>query len=56
MIVCWGLADRYTWRRDPSLLQLSRLRRLPRPLPFDDELHKKPLWTAMAEAFFDRVR
>jgi endo-1,4-beta-xylanase len=54
LVVCWGLTDRYTWWRDPSVRQFYKLNRLPRPLPFDDELRKKPMWTAMAEAFRDR--
>jgi endo-1,4-beta-xylanase len=54
MVVCWGLTDRYTWWRDPSMRQFYKSNRLPRPLPYDDELRKKPMWEAMAEAFRSR--
>jgi Glycosyl hydrolase family 10 len=51
MVICWGLTDRYMWWRDASTRQLFRLDRLPRPLPYDDQLLEKPMWIAMAEAF-----
>lgn len=55
MIVTWGLSDRYTWRRDPAVLQYYGSTRLPRPLPFDDQLQKKPMWAAMADVFRNRT-
>ena len=54
MVVCWELSDRYTWWRDPSVLAIYGLDRLPRPLPFDDQLRRKPLADAIATAFRDR--
>ena len=53
MVVTWGLSDRHSWivRHETSQ---SRWRKdgLPsRPLPFDADLHPKPAFDAMAEAF-----
>ena len=47
-VMCWGLGDRYSW------LQPLRPRpdHLPkRPLPFDADLHPKPMRDAIAAAF-----
>ena len=54
MVICWELADRYTWWRDPSVLKIYGLNRLPRPLPFDDQLRRKPMADAIATAFRER--
>lgn len=54
-VVTWGLSDRYSWWRDPSVLKAYNLKRLPRPLPYDADLKKKPMWTAMSEAFAHRA-
>lgn len=54
-VVTWGLSDDHSWL-------LSRLKAgermytrsdsaLPRPLPFDADLRKKPMWYAIADAF-----
>jgi endo-1,4-beta-xylanase len=47
-VLCWGLADRYTWLqgRTPRTDGLPK-----RPTPFDDKLVIKPLFHAMAAAF-----
>ena len=55
MIVTWGLADRYTWWRDPAVMAAYGFDKLPRPLPYDDMLRKKPMWDAMAQAFRARA-
>ena len=55
MLVTWGLADRYTWWRDPAVMAAHRLDRLPRPLPYDDLLRPKPMREAMVEAFHGRA-
>jgi endo-1,4-beta-xylanase len=55
MVVCWGLSDRYTWLRDPSVLTALKATRLPRSLPYDDELHPKPMRDAIARAFLERA-
>ena len=55
MVVTWGLADRYTWWRDPRVMAAYGFDKLPRPLPYDDMLAKKPMWQAMAGAFRARV-
>ena len=53
-VITWGLSDRYTWWRDPGFMAAHGLDRLARPLPFDDMLKRKPMCTAMAEAFRGR--
>lgn len=53
-VVTWGLSDRYSWWREPSMLAAYNLKRLPRPLPYDADLKKKPMWTAMRDAFTRR--
>ncbi|MBV9785133.1 MAG: endo-1,4-beta-xylanase [Acidisphaera sp.] len=46
-VVTWGLSDRRSWLDD----QMPRADKLPqRPLPLDTEMHRKPLWTALAGA------
>jgi endo-1,4-beta-xylanase len=47
-VLCWGLADSYTWlqRRNPRADQLPK-----RPTPYDDQFRAKPLRDAMARAF-----
>lgn len=47
-VLCWGLADRYTWLQG----RVPRADGLPkRPLPFDARLEPKPLFHEMAAAF-----
>jgi endo-1,4-beta-xylanase len=47
-VLTWGLSDRRTWLND----SLPRDDKLPqRPLPLDADLNRKPLWTAIGEAF-----
>ena len=41
----------YTFRKAKKKDPLAQ--RLPRPLPFDSSMQKKPLWFAMARAFAD---
>jgi endo-1,4-beta-xylanase len=47
-VLCWGLADSYTWLqgRNPRPDGLRK-----RPTPYDEQLRAKPLRDAMAEAF-----
>lgn len=47
-LIAWELADKYSfWRA----MAKDKTARLPRPLPYDDELQPKPLWTTIAQAF-----
>lgn len=48
-LVCWELADKYSFYR--SLWQHNHpgSARLPRPLPYDEQLQPKPLWHAIAQ-------
>jgi endo-1,4-beta-xylanase len=54
MVMCWGLSDRYSWYREPSVLERYKATRLPRPTPYDDEFQPKPMRDAMAQAFTGR--
>jgi endo-1,4-beta-xylanase len=47
-VLCWGLADKYTWlqRRTPRADGLPK-----RPTPFDERFGVKPLFHSMAAAF-----
>ena len=54
MVITWGLSDRYSWWREPSVMESYGLDHLLRPLPYDDDLHRKPMGDAMAAAFGHR--
>ena len=53
-VVSWQLGDKFSWYRDPAILALRKSKGLPRPLPFDERLARKPAWAAMARAFSQR--
>jgi endo-1,4-beta-xylanase len=47
-VLTWGLSDRRSWLND----ELPRDDKLPqRALPLDSDLQRKPLWSAIADAF-----
>lgn len=50
-VITWELADSYSFYTDAAKKKNPQTERLPRPLPFDDAMQKKPLWYAMARAF-----
>ncbi|MDB5532503.1 MAG: glycoside hydrolase [Hyphomicrobiales bacterium] len=50
-VIAWELADNYSFYTDAARKKNPLAQRLPRPLPFDSEMQKKPLWFAMARAF-----
>lgn len=50
-VIAWELADNYSFYTDAARKKDPLAQRLPRPLPFDSEMQKKPLWYAMARAF-----
>lgn len=56
LVICWQLADHYSWYRGLALADDPRTTRLPRPLPFDDRLAPKPAYDAMLRAFKQRKR
>jgi endo-1,4-beta-xylanase len=51
-VLTWELSDKYSWLRDPHLGKSYRRadNALLRPLPFDDAMHKKPCYDAVARA------
>lgn len=53
-VICWGLADNYSWYNDPWFQKQRRAAREARPLPFDAALQPKPMFEAIARAFADR--
>ena len=50
-VIAWQLADNYSFYNGIALHKNPDAMRLPRPLPYDDRLQRKPLWYAMAQAF-----
>jgi endo-1,4-beta-xylanase len=56
MVIAWELADNYSFYTDAAKRKDPLAQRLPRPLPFDAQNQKKPLWHAMARAFQNNKR
>jgi endo-1,4-beta-xylanase len=54
-LICWGLSDRYTWWREPSIFEIYKMTRLSRPLPYDDSMRPKSMWDAIALALSERT-
>ena len=53
--VCtWGLSDKYSWLTEIWLQQNPGSTKRPRPLPYDTNMTKTPMWTAMSNAFSQR--
>lgn len=55
-VIAWELSDNYSFYTDAAKKKNPLAERLPRPLPFDSDMQKKPLWYAMARAFENRKR
>ena len=51
IVIAWELADNYSFYTDAARKKDPLAQRLPRPLPFDASMQRKPLWFAMARAF-----
>ncbi|MEH2512881.1 endo-1,4-beta-xylanase [Nitrobacteraceae bacterium AZCC 1564] len=51
MVIAWELSDNYSFYTDAARKKNPLAERLPRPLPFDQDMKQKPLWFAMARAF-----
>ncbi len=47
-VLSWGLSDRRSWLNDDMPREDKQAQR---PLPLDADLRRKPLWTALADAF-----
>lgn len=56
MVIAWELADNYSFYTDAAKKKNPLAERLPRPLPFDQDMKRKPLWFAMARAFENAKR
>ena len=50
-VICWQLGDRYSFYRGIARQKNPLAARLPRPLPYDDQLRRKPFWYAIAQSF-----
>jgi endo-1,4-beta-xylanase len=50
-LISWELADNYSFYRGIYRAKNPTASRLPRPLPYDDQLQAKPLWNTIAQAF-----
>lgn len=50
-VIAWELSDNYSFYTDAARKKNPLAERLPRPLPFDQDMQRKPLWFAMARAF-----
>lgn len=50
-VIAWELADNYSFYTDIAKKKDPSATRMPRPLPYDANLQKKPLWFAMQRAF-----
>lgn len=50
-VITWQLADNFSFYTDIARHKDPTLARPPRPLPYDGELKRKPLWYSMARAF-----
>jgi len=49
-VLTWGLSDKYSWlQASRSQKKAEALRE--RPLPFDNQMQRKPAWNAIAQAF-----
>jgi endo-1,4-beta-xylanase len=51
VVIAWELSDDYSFYTAAAKKKDPLAQRLPRPLPFDSSMQKKPLWFAMARAF-----
>lgn len=51
-VITWTLSDRHSWiRRGQEAHHRRADGAVPRPLPLDDQLRRKPMWQAIAAAF-----
>jgi endo-1,4-beta-xylanase len=51
MVITWELSDTYSFYTDAARRKNPSATRLPRPLPFDRDMSKKPLYFAMDRVF-----
>lgn len=55
-VIAWQLSDHYSFYKGIALQKDPLTQRLPRPLPYDENMQRKPLWFAMARAFENSKR
>jgi endo-1,4-beta-xylanase len=53
-LITWQLADNYSFYRGIARQKNPASPRLPRPLPYDDQLRRKPLWFALSDSLARR--
>lgn len=51
VVIAWELADKYSFYTGAARKKDPAAARMPRPLPYDSDLQRKPLWFAMQRAF-----
>ncbi len=56
MLITWQLADQYSFYRDIYRQKNPGSTRSPRPLPYDEQLQRKPMWYAMADSLAQAKR
>lgn len=49
-LITWQLADNYSFYRGIAKQKNPGTTRMPRPLPYDEQFQRKPLWFALAKA------
>jgi len=49
-LITWELADKYTFYKAIEQQKNPGSSRVPRPLPYDEQMQRKPLWYAVAES------
>ncbi len=54
-VATWGLSDKYSWLDEIWRREHAGSTRRPRPLPYDRDFKRKPMWSAMASAFVKRA-
>lgn len=55
ILECWQLSDKYSWFADPAMASRRSGGGPPRPLPFDRDMRRKPMFNAIARVLSGRV-
>ena len=49
-LITWEFSDKYSFYRGLARQKYPTVTRFPRPLPYDDQMRRKPLWHAIAQS------